>query len=71
MFNDGCKRYGNDGNDRRNEKARIERYMDSIRSAISANTKKAEDYKAALAKFKPEIELGGENPVVVNIVDED
>ena len=25
MFNDGCKRYGNDGNDRRNEKARIER----------------------------------------------
>lgn len=53
------------------EKARIERYMDSIRSAISANTKKAEDYKAALAKFKPEVDLGGENPVMVNIVDED
>lgn len=41
------------------EKARIERYMDSIRSAIASNKKKAEDYKAALAKFKPEVDLGG------------
>lgn len=50
------------------EKARIERYMDSIRSAIASNTKKAEDYKAAIAKFKPEIEMaGGEAPISVTI----
>lgn len=40
------------------EKTRIERYMDTIRSAIASNKKKAEDYKEQLAKFKPEVDLG-------------
>lgn len=52
------------------EKARIDRYCDSIRSAIASNTKKAEDYKAAIAKFKPEVELAGEAPIHVTIEDE-
>lgn len=39
------------------EQKRIERFCDSIRSAIAANKKKAEDYKAALAKFKADVDL--------------
>lgn len=39
------------------EKKRCERYCDSLRSAIAANKKKAEDYKAALAKFKPDFDM--------------
>ena len=39
------------------EAKRIESFCDSIRSAIAANKKKAEDYKAALAKFKADVDL--------------
>ena len=49
------------------EKARIERYMDSIRSAIASNKKKAEDYKAAIAKFKPEVDLDGGSSIAVTV----
>lgn len=49
------------------EKARIERYCDSIRSTIASNSKKAEDYKAAIAKFKADLDLSGEAPIQVTI----
>lgn len=50
------------------EMKRIERYCDSLRSAIASNKKKAEDYKAALAKFKAEVDLtSGDGPVTVQI----
>ncbi len=49
------------------EKARIERYCDSIRSTIASNSKKAEDYKASIAKFKADLDLSGEAPIQVTI----
>lgn len=49
------------------EKVRIERYCDSIRSAIASNSKKAEDYKASIAKFKADLDLTGEAPIQVTI----
>lgn len=52
------------------EQKRIERFCDSIRSAIAANKKKAEDYKAALAKYKAEVDLtDGAGSVSVTIED--
>jgi len=49
------------------EKTRIEHYCDSIRSAISSNSKKAEEYKAQIAKFKADLDLTGEAPISVTI----
>lgn len=40
------------------EKARIERYIDSIKSTIASNKKKVEDYQEAMKKFKPAVETG-------------
>ena len=49
------------------ERARIDSYCDSIRSAIASNSKKAEDYKASIAKFKADLDLVGEAPIQVTI----
>ena len=50
-------------------KAWCERCADSVRSAIASNKKKAEDYKAALAKMKDTVDLLSDGPMQVTIED--
>ena len=38
-----------------------ESYCDTLRSAIASNKKKAEDYKEAILKYKPDLDLTGAN----------
>ena len=40
------------------ERDRLDRIIDSIKSAIASNKKKVEEYQAAVNKFKPEVDLG-------------
>jgi len=48
------------------ERDRLNGIIDSIKSAISSNKKKVEEYQAVVNKFKPEIDLGA-GPVSVNV----
>jgi hypothetical protein len=42
-------------------KKMCESYCDTLRSAIASNKKKAEDYKEAILKYKPDLDLSGAN----------
>lgn len=48
------------------ERDRLNGIIDSIKSAISSNKKKVEEYQAVVNKFKPEIDLGA-GPVSVTV----
>lgn len=41
------------------ERDRLDRIIDSIKSAIASNKKKVEEYQAVVNKFKQEVDLGG------------
>ena len=46
-------------------------YCDTLRSAIAANKKKAEDYKAAIMKYKPDLDMTGDGETSVSVTIED
>ena len=76
IFADGIKTATKANQLNQNELARwealkklCESYCDTIRSAIASNKKKAEDYKEAILKYKPDLDLtgAGEPSVTVTI----
>lgn len=76
IFADGIKTATKANQLNQNELARweamkklCESYCDTIRSAIASNKKKAEDYKEAILKYKPDLDLtgAGEKSVTVTI----
>ena len=54
-----------------NMKKACERYCDALRSAIASNTKKAEEYKDALAKMKDVVDLTDAANTVKVTIEED
>jgi len=52
-------------------KKQCESYCDTLRSAIASNKKKAEDYREAILKYKPDLDLTGASEPSVTVVVED
>lgn len=50
-------------------KNQIERYCDSLRSTIAANTKKAQEYQQAIDKFKPEVDMTDKSGFTVDVTE--
>lgn len=80
IFADGIKTATKANQLNQNELARweamkklCESYCDSLKSAIASNKKKAEDYKEAILKYKPDLDLtgAGETSVTVTVPIED
>ena len=78
IFADGIKTATKANQLNQNELARwealkklCESYCDTIRSAIASNKKKAEDYKEAILKYKPDLDLTGAGEPSVTVTIED
>lgn len=78
IFADGIKTATKANQLNQNELARwealkklCESYCDTIRSAISSNKKKAEDYKEAILKYKPDLDMTGANETSLTVTVED
>lgn len=78
IFADGIKTATKANQLNQNELARweamkklCESYCDTLRSAIASNKKKAEDYKEAILKYKPDLDLtgAGESSITVTVED--
>ena len=74
IFADGIKTATKANQLNQNELARweamkklCESYCDSLRSAIASNKKKAEDYKEAISKYKPNIDFTGNGETSVTV----
>lgn len=74
IFADGIKTATKANQLNQNELARLEglkKWIDSccdtLRSAIASNKKKAEDYKEAIMKYKPEIDITGAGDTSVTV----
>lgn len=52
-------------------KKQCESYCDTLRSAIASNKKKAEDYKEAILKYKPDLDLTGTGEPSVTVTVEE
>jgi hypothetical protein len=78
IFADGIKTATKANQLNQNELARwealkklCESYCDTIRSAIASNKKKAEDYKEAILKYKPDLDLTGAGETSMTVVVEE